>query len=149
MRQVRDKRLTEPCSTCRLHPCSGHRAAPSASQQLRRLLAAAPRERGPPPCPWLAGTAGEAACDTQLKEVALHETSACGNSQPIMALSVPPPKHTQRITLAVGRKSQLLVLKHFLWLDLKNHRRFFALLCPNCTVSTIFGTSSQGKIIII
>lgn len=96
-------------------------------------------ERGPAPCPCLTG---EQPGTHSWRRLLLHGS--------ITALSVPPPKRTQRIvTLAVGRKSQLLVLKHFLWLDLKNHRRFFALLCPNCTVSTIFGTSSQVKIIII
>lgn len=49
-----------------LPPAPLPRAAGSTSQHLRRLLAAAPREPGPPPYPWLTPGAGSSLCDTHL-----------------------------------------------------------------------------------
>lgn len=124
-------------STCRPQPCPGHRHLPAAAAGSG---AQHPALGSPGNSP---GHPAEGGCSAP-------GISTRRNYQPMAALSAPPPKRTQRIlTPAVGRKSQLLVLKRFLWLDLKNHRRFFALLCPNCTASTIFGTSSPVKIIII
>lgn len=71
-----------------------------------------------------------------------------GNTSPPRPLSAAFETHSENHSVLGrrgGRKNQLLVHMHFLWLHLKKHRRFLALLCPKVHREHHFQNKSSRK----